>query len=338
MTIKPSWLTILCCCVWLGLTASGVQAQLGTPGGAGFVIFGRVYLPNGKPASRVKVYLEMPNGLSRYLPADDAGNYEFRGIERGRYKVKAVNPDAPEQYSDPAESDSSRAYANRVQIDVYLRLPVTGGNTATNTEILHVADAAIPKAARQAFEQGLKAQKENKPDKALTHFNEALDRHPDYVQALTERANLRMQQNELVEAEKDFARALALNAKYTPALRGIGYCQLQLQSFAAAVQNLENAFVVEPTSALTLMLLGYGNLSLKRYEEAKQCLTQALKLGPDTAARSHIYLAEIYAHEQKFKEAADAVNKYLSLTPKAADAVRLKELEAKWRERSQAEK
>jgi tetratricopeptide (TPR) repeat protein len=317
------------------LVAVNAQTPLGTVGGAGISVFGRVYLPNGKPASRVKVYLEMPSGLSRYIPTDDGGNYEFRGIERGRYKIKAVNPDAPEQYSDPAESDSNRAYANRVQIDVYLRLPMHKDKTATNAEVIHAADAAIPKAARQAFELGLKAQKENQSGMALTLLNQAIDLHPDYVQALTERGNLRMQQNQLIEAEKDFVRALELNAKYVPALRGIGYCQIQQKNFAAAVSNLENAFVLEPTSPLTLMLLGYGNLSLNRYEAAKQCLLQALKLGTEAAARAHLYLAEVYAHEQKFKEAADAVRAYLKAKPEAADAAQLQKLEADWRARSQ---
>ncbi len=310
--------------------AVSAAAQLGGVGGPGFLVFGRVYLPNGKPASRVKVYLEMPNGLNRYIPCDDSGNYEFRGMPGGRYKVKAVNPDAPDQYSDPAESDSTRSYASRVQVDVYLRLPVNANKAKTVTEVVNVAEAAVPKAARQAFEQGLKAQKENKPGKALILFNEAIDLYPDYVAALTERGGLRMQQTELAEAEKDFARALALNAKFVPALRGLGYCQIQQKNFAAAVSNLENAFVLEPNSALTLMLLGYGNLSLDRYDAAKQCLQQALKLGAESVQRARVYLAEVYAHEQKFKEAAEEIQIYLKLNPQAADAAALKEMVAKW--------
>jgi hypothetical protein len=126
-------------------------------------VFGRVYLPDGKPASQVKVYLEMPNGLNRYIPSDDGGNYEFRGVTAGRYKVKAFNPANPEHYSIPAESDSTRAYSNRVQIDVYLRLPLHKDEPTAKLGPISVAEATqnIPKTARKAFEQGLKLQKEN---------------------------------------------------------------------------------------------------------------------------------------------------------------------------------
>lgn len=328
--------TSLLCFLWLCLMAGGVQAQLGTVGGPGFIVFGRVYLPDGKPASRVKVYLEMSNGLNRYIPSDDSGNYEFRGVSAGRYKVKAVNPNASEQYSDVAESDSTRAYANRVQVDVYLRLPLHKGEPGTNPGTISVAEAMqnIPKTARKAFELGLKLQKDNQTDKALAQFDQAILEFAEYFQALTERGNLRMMRNQLAEAAADFERALQLNAKYAPALRGLGYCQLQQKQVAAAVANLENAYTLAPNDAMTLMLLGYANLSLNRYEPARQCLQESLRLDAKSAARAHVYLGEILAHEQKFTEAAEAVHAYLKLKPDAADAAQLKELEATWRIRS----
>jgi hypothetical protein len=47
----------------------------------------------------------------------------------------------PEQYSDPAESDTTRAYNNRLQINVYLRLPMHG-EKGKKPGTVSVADAA----------------------------------------------------------------------------------------------------------------------------------------------------------------------------------------------------
>jgi tetratricopeptide (TPR) repeat protein len=336
MKTKRGGLKLWRCFILLCLTTVSGFAQLGTVGGPGFIVFGRVYLPNGKPALRVKVYLEMPNGLSRYIPCDDDGNYEFRGMPGGRYKVKAVNPDAPDQYSNPAESDSTRAYANRVQVDVYLRLPIKHPIENAKPEVIHIAEASqdIPKSARKAFEQGLKLQKENQSDQALAQFNQAIEQYPAYFQALTERGSLRMARNQLNEAAADFIAALKHNEKYVLALRGLGYCQLQQKHYDAALANLENAYKLAPQVGLTLMLLGYANLSVERYEPARECLTESLRLDPQGAARAHVYLAEILAHEQKFKEAAEEIQTYLKANPQAADAAALKALAAKWRERS----
>lgn len=333
----PRLFSLLSLLLLMGAAALRVEAQFGAPlQGGGFVVFGRVYLPSGKPASRVKVFLEMPNGLHRDVISDDSGNYEFRAVSSGRYHVKATNPEAPEQYSDPTQSDSTRAYANRVQVDIYLRLPVHGKKENVKPGTISIAEAAqdIPKPARKAYEQGLKLQKENQAELALAQFDQAIKLYPAYFQALTERANLLMQSNQLDEAEAEFARALHLNDKYAPALRGLGYCQIQQKKFPAALSNLEKAYVVEPSMPMTLLLLGYANLSLNRYEEARQSLQQALKLAPENAARAHVYLAEVFAHEQKFSAAADAIRAYLQAKPDAADATSLRKLEADWRARS----
>ncbi|HKQ76916.1 MAG TPA: tetratricopeptide repeat protein [Blastocatellia bacterium] len=309
--------------------------------GGGFVVFGRVRLPDGRPAqTKMKVFIEGVNGLRRDTLSDDHGNYEFRGMSGGRYRVYATNPDVPEQYCDPIEADTNRAYSNRLQIDVNLRLPLHKEKKNSNPGIVSASEAAqnIPKPALKAYEQGLNLQKENKGEQALAAFNQAIELYPEYFQALTERANLLMGADKLAEAAADFERAFRINNKYAPALRGLAYCQIQQKQFEAAVSNLEQAFVLEPKVPLTLMLLGYANLSLGRYEPAKQCLEAALKLGPESAARAHVYLAEVFAHEQKFKEAADSINRYLSLKPDAADAANLRKMEADWRAKDKAVK
>lgn len=312
---------------------SGFAAGQG--GAGGITVFGKVSLPDGQPAARVWIKLEMASGLKREMLTDDYGRYEMRGLSAGRYHVVATNPDVPEQFSEPATSDSTRAFSNRVQIDVYLRLPMPHATPPVRPATINITEAAqnIPKTARKAFDQGLKLSKENQFDKALAQFDLAILEYPGYFQALTERGNLRMTRNQLTEAATDFERALQLNPKDAAALRGLGYCQLQQKQFEAAVANLERAYALAPDAALTLMLLGYANLSLNRYEPAKQCLQEALRLNADSAARAHVYLGEVYAHEQNFLAAADAVRAYLKLKPAAADAKQLKEMEAQWRAR-----
>lgn len=328
---KPFWALAISGCLLAVVVA--VPAAFGQ---GGFLIFGRVSLPNGQPAARVRVYIETMSGLKRDVLTDQEGNYEFRGMSAGRYRVHALNPDVPEQFSEPAESDTTRSFANRLQINVYLRLPLHGEKRDARPGTVSAAEAAqnIPKAARKAYEQGVKLQKENHPQQALEQFNKAIELFPAYFQALAERGNLLTQHNKLAEAETDFVRALQLNDKYAPAYRGIGHCQIQQKNFQAAVSNLEKSFVLDPNAPMTLLLLGYANLSLNRYEEARQCFQQALKLGASSTARAHVYLAEIYAHEQKFKEAADSIAAYLKANPNATDAANLRKMEADWRERS----
>lgn len=299
--------------------------------GGGILVFGRVYLPDGQPASRVKVFLETSSGLMRDTICDDNGNYDFRSLPGGRYRVKATNPNAPEQFSDPAESDSTRSYANRVQIHVYLRLPLAEQKKNLNPGTINADDAAIPQAARKAFEQGLKFQKENQADKALPQFQQAIELYPGYFQALTARGNLFLQRNRLIEAATDFDQAMKLNDQYAPALRGMGVCMLQTQHPIEAVELLLRSAEIEPDEALTQMFLGFAQMSVNQPQRAEESLRKALKLDAVRAVRAHAYLAELYAQENKFVEAADELRQYLAAQPNAPDAVKLKRMESEWR-------
>jgi tetratricopeptide (TPR) repeat protein len=295
------------------------------------MVFGRVYLPNGQPASRVRVFIEMPTGLTRDTLSDDNGNYDFRNLPTGRYRVKATNPEVPEQFSDPAESDSTRSYANRVQIHVYLRLPLTETKENLKAGTINVAEAAVPSAARKAYEQGLKLQKENQAEKALAQFQQAIELYPAYFQALTARGNLFLQRNRLVEAATDFDRAMKLNEKYAPALRGMGVCLLQTQHPLEAVELLLRSAEIEPNEALTQMFLGFAQMSVNQPQHAEESLRKALKLDAVRAVRAHAYLADLYARANKFAEAAHELREYLRTQPNAPDAAKLKKMEAEWR-------
>jgi tetratricopeptide (TPR) repeat protein len=328
-----------CATRWPIFVVLGLLFGGGVPAQGTFIVFGRVSLPDGRPAYRVKVYVEGSSGFNRDTISDDSGNYEFRGLTSGRYRVSAKNPDVPEQYSDPAESDTTRAYNNRLQINVSLRLPMHG-EKGVKPGTVSVTDAAqsIPRQARRNYDQGVRFQKENQPDKAMVEFNHAIELYPDYFQALTDRAQLYMSRNQLAEAEADFNRSLKINEKYAPSLRGAGYCQIQQRKFEDAVATLEKAIALEPGVALSHMLLGYANLSLNKYDEAATALQQAIKLSPQSAARAHVYLAEVYSHENKYKEAADEIRVYLQAKPDAADAAKLQEMEKQWRAQAKAPK
>ena len=64
----------------------------------------------------------------------------------------------------------------------------------------------------------------------------------------------------------------------------------------------------------------------------------AVTMGPESAVRAHIHLAEIFAQEQKFKEAADEIRAYLKAKPDAADAASLRKMEEDWRARSKKDR
>lgn len=304
--------------------------QLG--GGGGFVIFGRVSMPDGQPAARVVVQIEGGRGLHNDTRTDEQGRYEFMTIPGGRYHLKASHPGDETLYTDSAEADTSRAGSNRLQVPLFFRR-TEKPRPKVNPGTVNAAEASqnIPSRARKAFEDGLRLGKEKKIEEALKSFNEAIELYPGYFQALTERGNLLLQRNQLMEAATDYDRALKITDKYAPALRGMGLCLLQSQHLAEAAEALSRAATIEPDEATTHMFLGFAQLGLRQHHLAEASLQKALKLDTVRAVRARAYLADLYASENRFAEAVSELQAYLAAQPNTPDAARLKAMEAEWR-------
>ena len=54
--------------------------------------------------------------------------------------------------------------------------------------------------------------------------------------------------------------------------------------------------------------------------EAEREFQQSIKLGGDPAGRTHYYLGGIYWSKRDYKRAADELENYLKVSPKAPDA------------------
>ena len=341
MGMRRGWLiTVVLAWGLSGIGSNGwwrpALASAGAQGG--LTLFGRVYLPDGQPAPRVKVRVEVVNGFARELLTDDQGSYEIRGVVAGRYRMMATHPNQPELVTEPAESDSTRSYANRLQIDLYFQLPREGTPPSIPPGTIDVRQmkgaAEVPVAARKAWQQARRHLDAREWEKARRQLNRVIELSPAFADAWIERGQVGIELQRLGEAARDFAAALRLDPRVAGAHRGLGLCLLQGSRFEEAVGSLERAYALAPQDAQTLLLLGYGNLSLARVDLARQCLEEALRLDPRGALRAHVYLGQVKAHGGDFAGAVASLRRYFEAVPAPIDEERLRALEADWQRRA----
>lgn len=305
----------------------------------GFVIYGRVSLPNGRPASRVTVKINGLTGLERQTQTDDQGSYQFGGIPGGRYDLKATDPQDASLYSDQVEADTSRTVGNRMVVHLYMRSSTPNAKGDDKPGVLSVAEAAqrVPKDARKAYEQGIRFREAKKLDRALTSFDTAVRFYPDYFQAFAARGDLNVSNGKITEASKDFDSALKFNEAYGPALRGAGFCKLQQQQFTEAARYLVRALETDANDASSHLFLGITLIALNQSGLAKEAFHQALKLDGEGTVTARVYMADIHARNRQFREAADELQIYLKARPTAPNAGKLKAMEADFRVRAAAQ-
>ena len=301
-----------------------------------FTIQGQVSLPDGRPAVHVLVTLTT-SASRRQTYTGEQGRFEFPSMEAGGYSLTASSVAEPKLVSETLETNTNRTATNALNVNLILREAPDGTKKPRARAISAVeAEQRIPKEARKAFSQGVRFKEEGQRDKALERFSRAIELFPDYFQAMSERGDLYVVQRKLNEAAADFAHALKVDDHYGPALRGSGYCKLEKKEFAQAIDDFERSLSAEPDNANTYLLLGIANLELNRREPARQALQKALGFSTQPVPRAHIYLANLFALEHLYQQAADELHKYLEAEPAAADATQMREMEAQWRARAGA--
>lgn len=298
-----------------------------------FTVQGQVSLPEGNPAAgAVVVTLTTRGGATRQAYTNDLGRFEFEGAEEGTYTLSARSLSDPALRSDSVQTDTSRTATGNINVNLTLRKEGGAGDGARPAEVLTAAEAEqrVPKDALKAFRRGAKFRKNDEADKALASYTRAVELYPGYFQALAERGDLLITRRKLAEAAADFERALKLDPQYAPALRGSGYCKLERREFAGAARDFEKAVSAQPDNANTYLLLGIAYLELDRRPAAKEALFKALGSGSRQELRAYIYLANLYARERQYREAAEELHKYLEAAPADPEAAKLRAVEARW--------
>ncbi len=296
-----------------------------------YVISGNVRLPDGSPARQVPVKLTNMTGFDRQTFTDDSGRYELRDLPRGHYFLSVSNPRDPEQFSDPAEVDTSRVYITRITANLYLRYrSVQTVQQPAGSPVISAKESAqrVPRKALKSFNQGIKLSQEARFKEAEQEFTRAIEIFPDYFQALSERGSLYIAQGRMSEASKDFKVALKIDPEYGPALRGFGICEFHAGRYADALNYLEKAVTAEPNVAKDYMLLGFTYGALDRWGAARMAFEQALSLDPEGSARAHFHLANIYIREKRPAEAISELDAYLAALPEAPDREKVLALRA----------
>jgi tetratricopeptide (TPR) repeat protein len=299
--------------------------------GQGMTVTGPVWLPDGSPAQRARIRITGSTGVSIEVLADASGKYSQQ-LPLGRYRLTAINPQDPQQFTDPVEAEGTRFNPN-VNAELFLRLPTTDDKTQSRGRVTSVAEASqnVPKDARTAFEEGVNQRKKKQFDKALASLTRAIELFPAYYQALVERGELRVNMERFAEATQDFDGAIEVNKGYERALRGAGFCRLRLQRYVEAIEFFERAILIDPNVVQTHLFLGVARIAVGRNEQARSALTEALRLDRAVAVSAHVYLANLDASEKRYKDAADHLKAYLAARPDAPDAPRLKQREAELR-------
>jgi tetratricopeptide (TPR) repeat protein len=345
--VAQSWgakpLQVLCVGFILLVSFVSVAAQSGVDfGGTGgkHIIQGRLYFPSGRRADlSVKVRLESPAAGELTVFADLNGSFSFRNLSAGSYTVVV---DAGEEYEIHRESVYIDQIKSQIVVDTTPRivtLPIhlqlkryrAGG---PKPGVINAALVNVPKPAVELYELGIKAAQAGDNKKAAEHLKAATLLYPDFALALSELGVQYLMIGEPDRAIEALQAALKLTPdEFTPRF-SYGVALVTKKRFDVAAEQLRLALQKNDLSPIGHYYLGIALVGLNKLDDAEKEFRRTLDLpGSTDMAGAHRYLGGIYWGKRQYKKAADELEKYLKLQPKAPDGERtreaIKELRAK---------
>lgn len=287
-------------------------------------IKGTIYLADGSPIAshQFKVALEGTDQVTRYTTSDIDGGFSFSSVPAGNWSVVIEGTSEYEAAREPSPIDRSAGSPVNIVALFLRRKPASDP-----------AFAGVPKGAIDAYVKGMQAVDKKDDKKALEQFNKAIAEYPNFAQALTEVGTIYLKQGDLDKAAENLKKAVELKPDSFDAHYNYGYVLLNKKDMPGAETEFRAAVKIREASAKAHMNLGIALVSQKKYDEARDEFEKAVNLpNGEELWQAHKYLGGLYMASDP-KRAADELDKYLKLQPKAPDAERIrgtvKELRAK---------
>ena len=296
-------------------SGQGIGAHRGNVGGGtggAHNIYGRLISPSGKlPETRIRVTLEHSDSGTLSASTDPDGAFNFLNLEGGNYRLVI---DAGGEYEVVRESIYLDYGQRTLNLPIYLRLRPEA----------NPALAGVPGPARELFNAGMEEARKGDDAKAVELLSEAVKLHRDFGVAHGELGMLYLKTNQLDKALEAFGAAQKTLPEDPNLQLNYGMALLEKRDFAEAEKQLRRAVGKLDKSAQAHLYLGATLARQKNLDEAEKELQQAVKLSNGQSGLAHKYLGGIYWAKQDKKRAADELEKYLKLTPKAADAEQIR--------------
>ena len=302
-------LVVLAALLALSWTAS---AQMHSPNAGPFSsgsISGVVRTGDGQAAhdARIEVRSMSTGDVVGSTYSSPNGTFEVMNLPAGAYEVHAIAGT-----NDALERVDLRSGETFVS----LRLPQSeaaqagdGGSTVS------VAQFRVPSKARDVFHKAQKALDKGKFDETEKLVNKSLEIFPNYADALTLRALLRMDAGRTPEALDDLQKAIHDDPSYALAYLVMGAALNQSARFDDAIRSLQRGVSLNPASWQAYFEMGKAFVGKGDFPTAIRNLDRAQQMAPDTYAPLHLVKAHALLGLKSYADAMSELEKYLERDP-----------------------
>ena len=306
----------------------GIDSDPGDPGTGGRnTIQGRIFVRGGRKLDRrAKVRLRGLSSGEQFVISDDSGSFSFRRLRGGSYTVIV---DAGAEFETASESvDIIEPMQRRndpgvvVPVTIYVEPKRNRAPGVPGT--VDASSGGVPEAALELYKQAVESAQSGDRKKAIGQLKEAVAIYPNFMTAYNELGVQYMALKQYKEAVEALRAAIKIAPEAFYPHLNYGIVLLQTKDYKNAAGELQIAVQKDSSSAIAHLEFGRALVNLSNYQAAERSLKHAIDIGGADVTEAHRYLAAVYIETQKAPLAADELELYLKLAPKAKDAERIR--------------
>jgi Tfp pilus assembly protein PilF len=232
------------------------------------------------------------------------GSFDFQ-VRPGRYEIVA--------FKDLQETRQDIRLDNQL---MNVTLQMSGRATAPKRGTVSVAQLRTPEKARNLVEKAKAEYGKGHSDEAKKKIAQALSIAPDYADALTFQAAMKLSENQPQAALDDLDHALKADPSYAPAYVVLGATFNQMGRYDEALRSLDRGSIYEPNSWQCAYEASKAWLAKKDYAHALQQISRAESLGAvQMAGPLHLLKGYALMGQKKLDQAASELQAYLTAEP-----------------------
>lgn len=298
---------------------------LRTQAPAGFTLQGRVTTDRKNAA--IRLVLEDPRDRNKEVArteVDGEGNYEIRDLAARTYRLLATIDGKKQERRDieivcrPGAIVTEDFHYGKIEPTLMLHFP------AEDPDFVDVAELQgdYPKDVLRDYERAFEDHLNGNISRAVQRLEAIAEKAPRFYGAHARLGLIFQQSGCYSDAETEYLRASELSPRSPQPLLNLASAQLRASdlpgqfdpAIARAMETLGKVLELRPGSAIAHCLMGAAKAKTKAYEDAEKSFLKALDLDGDFAA-ARLMLADLYLHEEKWKDAIEQLEGYLKDNP-----------------------
>ena len=257
---------------------------------------------------------------------DNAGSFVFSGVPSGAYQITATA--GLVQVSDRIDLSATAA-------PITLRIPDrqnAADRPGSDPNTVSVAQMKIPEKARAELAKAQELSSKGKVEDAQKHLAKSLEIAPDFAEALTLRAVMRLS-NDLTGAEADLQHAIKVDGNYAMAYTVLGAALNVQGKFDQALNTLNRAIALAPMAWQNFYEMAKAYDATAKYQEGLQHVQKAFSLSGEVFPPMLLLRAHCLMGMHQFGDAATDLEAFLKRDSSSANAETARQLLAQAQQR-----